>query len=137
MNSALISLASNSPDKQGQMEKAFAELQAMGIVAEASSIYETAPCGNPRHPNYLNAVVRIDTSAEYQTLHDTLKAMERAHGRTPQSKLSGEIPLDLDIVVWNGETLRPQDYGREYFQIGLNEIESAVKNQHPHPIVTH
>ena len=34
-----------------------------------------------------------------------------------------EIPLDLDIVVWNGETLRPQDYDREYFQIGLKEIE--------------
>ncbi|HIY48754.1 MAG TPA: 2-amino-4-hydroxy-6-hydroxymethyldihydropteridine diphosphokinase [Candidatus Barnesiella excrementavium] len=123
MNRALISLASNSPDKQGQMERAFAELQAMGIIAETSSIYETAPCGNPRHPNYLNAVARIDTTDEYQALHDTLKALERAHGRTPQSKLSGEIPLDLDIVVWNGETLRPQDYDREYFQIGLKEIE--------------
>lgn len=136
MNTALISLASNSPDKREQMEQAFAELRAMGIVARSSSIYETAPYGNPRHPNYLNAVACIRTAAEYPVLYDTLKEMERAHGRTPQSKLSGEIPLDIDIVVWNGETLRPQDYERDYFKTGLHEIQS-VENQQPHPIVSH
>lgn len=136
MNTALISLASNSPDKREQMEQAFAELRAMGIVARSSSIYETAPYGNPRHPNYLNAVACIRTAAEYPVLYDTLKEMERAHGRTPQSKLSGEIPLDIDIVVWNGETLRPQDYERDYFKTGLHEIQ-PVENQHPHPIVSH
>lgn len=136
MNTALISLASNSPDKREQMEQAFAELRAMGIVARSSSIYEMAPYGNPRHPNYLNAVACIRTAAEYPVLYDTLKEMERAHGRTPQSKLSGEIPLDIDIVVWNGETLRPQDYERDYFKTGLHEIQ-PVENQQPHPIVSH
>ena len=136
MNTALISLASNSPDKREQMEQAFAELRAMGIVARSSSIYETAPYGNPRHPNYLNAVACIHTPAEYPVLYDTLKAMEQAHGRTPQSKLSGEIPLDIDIVVWNGETLRPQDYERDYFKTGLPEIQPA-ENQQPNPIVSH
>lgn len=136
MNTALISLASNSPDKREQMEQAFAELRAMGIVARSSSIYETAPYGNPRHPNYLNAVACIRTAAEYPVLYDTLKEMERAHGRTPQSKLSGEIPLDIDIVVWNGETLRPQDYERDYFKTGLHEIQPA-ENQQPNPIVSH
>lgn len=137
MNTALISLASNSPDKREQMEQAFAELRAMDLVAESSSIYETAPCGNPRHPNYLNAVARIHTPAEYPVLYDTLKEMERAHGRTPLSKQTGEIPLDIDIVVWNGETLRPQDYDREYFKIGLREIQPAVENQQVLPIVSH
>ena len=136
MNTALISLASNSPDKREQMEQAFAELRAMGIVARSSSIYETAPYGNPRHPNYLNAVACIRTAAEYPVLYDTLKEMERAHGRTPQSKLSGEIPLDIDIVVWNGKTLRPQDYERDYFKTGLHEIQPA-ENQQPNPIVSH
>lgn len=136
MNTALISLASNTPDKQGQMEQAFAELQAMGIITDSSSIYETAPYGNPHHPNYLNAVARICTPVEYPELYDTLKTLEQAHGRTPQSKQRGEIPLDIDIVVWNDETLRPQDYTREYFQTGLKEIQ-AIENQQPHPIVSH
>ena len=72
MNTALISLASNSPDKREQMEQAFAELRAMGIVARSSSIYETAPYGNPRHPNYLNAVACIRTAAEYPVLYLSL-----------------------------------------------------------------
>ena len=109
MNTALISLASNSPDKREQMEQAFAELRAMGIVARSSSIYETAPYGNPRHPNYLNAVACIRTAAEYPVLYDTLKEMERA---------------------------RPQDYERDYFKTGLHEIQ-PVENQQPHPIVSH
>ena len=137
MNTALISLASNSPDKREQMEKAFAELQAMGIVDKSSSIYETAPCGNPHHPNYLNAVARIHTPVEYQTLHDSLKEMEQNHGRTPLSKQTGEIPLDIDIVVWNGKTLRPQDFDRDYFKIGLQEIQQPVENHQTHPIVSH
>ena len=61
MNTALISLASNTPDKQAQMRTAFEELHEMGIIAETSSIYETAPYGNPRQKNYLNAVAQVST----------------------------------------------------------------------------
>ena len=57
MNTVLISLASNTPDKLRQMNNAFAELQEMGLVAASSSIYETVACGSIKSPNYLNAVV--------------------------------------------------------------------------------
>ncbi len=124
MNIALISLASNTPDKQSQMRKAFEELREMGIIAEASSIYETAPWGNPNQKNYLNAVAQINTTIGYDELNDTLKKQEKAHGRTPDSKRTGEIPLDIDIVVWNGEILRPKDYNRDYFKIGLEELKT-------------
>lgn len=124
MNTALISLASNTPDKQAQMRTAFEELHEMGIIAETSSIYETAPYGNPRQKNYLNAVAQVSTSIGYNELHEILKKQEQAHGRTPESKQTGEIPLDIDIVVWNGEILRPQDYTRDYFKIGLEELRT-------------
>ena len=55
MNTVLISLASNTPDKLRQMNNAFAELQEMGLVAASSSIYETVACGSIKSPNYLNA----------------------------------------------------------------------------------
>ena len=62
MNTVLISLASNTPDKLRQMNNAFAELQEMGLVAASSSIYETVACGSIKSPNYLNAVVKIFTA---------------------------------------------------------------------------
>ena len=58
MNTVLISLASNTPDKLRQMNNAFAELQKMGLVAASSSIYETVACGSIKSPNYLNAVFK-------------------------------------------------------------------------------
>ena len=98
MNTVLISLASNTPDKLRQMNNAFAELQEMGLVA-ASSIYETVACGSIKSPNYLNAVVKIFTDTDHQELHDVLKTMEKAHGRTPESKLSGKIPLETFLYT--------------------------------------
>ena len=126
MNTVLISLASNTPDKLRQMNNAFAELQEMGLVAASSSIYETIACGSIKSPNYLNAVVKIFTDTDHQELYDVLKTMEKAHGRTPESKLSGKIPLDIDIVVWNGEIIRPQDWKQDYFQTGLKELEQMT-----------
>ena len=117
MNTVLISLASNTPDKLRQMNNAF---------AASSSIYETVACGSIKSPNYLNAVVKIFTDTDHQELHNVLKTMEKAHGRTPESKLSGKIPLDIDIVVWNGEIIRPQDWKQDYFQTGLKELEQMT-----------
>ena len=108
------------------MNNAFAELQEMGLVAVSSSIYETVACGSIKSPNYLNAVVKIFTDTDHQELHDVLKTMEKTHGRTPESKLSGKIPLDIDIVVWNGEIIRPQDWKQDYFQTGLKELEQMT-----------
>ena len=116
MNTVLISLASNTPDKLRQMNNAFAELQEMGLVAASSSIYETVACGS----------IKIFTDTDHQELHNVLKTMEKAHGRTPESKLSGKIPLDIDIVVWNGEIIRPQDWKQDYFQTGLKELEQMT-----------
>ena len=76
MNTVLISLASNTPDKLRQMNNAFAELQEMGLVAASSSIYETVACGSIKSPNYLNAVVKIFTDTDHQELYDVLKTME-------------------------------------------------------------
>ena len=50
MNTVLISLASNTPDKLRQMNNAFAELQEMGLVAASSSIYETVSLRKHKKP---------------------------------------------------------------------------------------
>ena len=126
MNTVLISLASNTPDKLRQMNNAFAELQEMGLVAASSSIYETVACGSIKSQNYLNAEDKKSPHTHPQDLHKGLNTLATAHGCTPESKLSGKIPLDIDIVVWNGEIIRPQDWKQDYFQTGLKELEQMT-----------
>ena len=77
MNTVLISLASNTPDKLRQMNNAFAELQKMGLVAASSSIYETIACGSIKSPNYLNAVVKIFTDWKQDYFQTGLKELEQ------------------------------------------------------------
>ncbi len=123
MNRAILSLAANTPDKQEQMRLAIEELRAISSTLLASTVYETEPVGNKNQPRYLNAVAVIEIEMEYEVLHSRLKELERLHGRTPESKTQGTIPLDIDIVMWNSEILRPRDWEQDYFTIGLNQLQ--------------
>ena len=37
-------------------------------------------------------------------------------------KLAGLVPIDLDIVMWNGEVVRQRDFNQDYFQIGWKQL---------------
>lgn len=64
-----------------------------------SPVYRTAPVGVHGHPDYLNAVVLIDTELSAQQLMRALLAVEHAAGRsraeTPQPR-----PIDLDLLLY-------------------------------------
>ena len=130
MNTVLISLASNTPDKLRQMNNAFAELQEMGLVAASSSIYETVACGSIKSPNYLNAVVKIFTDTDHQELHNVLKTMEKAHGRTPESKLS-PLPFKHPVAETKYEAL---SWSFKHEMWHSAEME-AIKRELGYPIV--
>ena len=38
------------------------------------------------------------------------------------SKKKGDIPMDLDIIIWNDEIIREADYNQHYFQIGWQQL---------------
>ncbi len=126
MNRAILSLAANTPDKQAQINHAIEELRLLLPTLLVSTAYETEAVGRQPQPPYLNAVVVAETRLDYDTLHAQVKELERQHGRTPQSKAQGAIPLDIDIVAWNGEILRPRDWEQPYFTIGLNELQQSL-----------
>jgi 2-amino-4-hydroxy-6-hydroxymethyldihydropteridine diphosphokinase len=51
-----------------------------------------------------------------------LKSWEAECGRTPESKQKGVVPIDLDIVMWNSEVVRPVDYSRSYVSMGIAQL---------------
>ena len=46
----------------------------------------------------------------------------KENGRDEERRRRGEVPIDIDIVLWNAKTVRPADFAREFFQIGFREI---------------
>lgn len=120
-NAVVLSIGSNSADREAQMTNCIAWLRGIATPTKLSSVYNS-PASNGKDPDYLNAVAEIATALTHPELTKLLKDYERQCGRTPQSKAFGSIPIDIDIVMWNGEVLRPKDFAQYYFAKGWNEI---------------
>lgn len=70
-------------------------------VTDVSPVYETAPVGAPEgSPDFLNAVVGIDTTLSAVMLLDRAQAIEAAYGRD-RSEVEPNAPrtLDIDLIV--------------------------------------
>ncbi len=69
-------------------------------VVAASSVYETAPQGEVLdQPDFLNAVVEIETSLGPHELLDLCKSVEAELGREPGGARHGPRPIDVDLLM--------------------------------------
>lgn len=95
---AVLSLGSNLGDRAAHLHSAVEALRAFGEVVAVSAVHETAPVGGPEQPDYLNAVVLLDTDLEPLVLLRQCQAIERAAGRV-RGERWGPRELDIDLVV--------------------------------------
>ena len=123
MNRYVISIGSNSADRDIQLAKAIDWLSSIAKSIKASSVYCTESINHVDN-EYMNAVAVCESEHSHNDLNDMLKQYEINCGRSKESKLNGVIPIDLDIVIANDIILRPVDYKREYVKIGWNELNA-------------
>jgi 2-amino-4-hydroxy-6-hydroxymethyldihydropteridine diphosphokinase len=65
-----------------------------------SATYETEPVGEvTEQPDFLNAVARIRTELEPESVLDACKAIEIEHGRMFGAPRHGPRPLDIDLLL--------------------------------------
>lgn len=121
MNTLVISLGSNSNDRSVQMDNAVLYLKSIFDGVSYSTIYETQALNGKDAP-YLNAVAVANTDLSIVDATKMLKEWECKCGRTIESKLVGSIPIDLDIVVWNGEVVREKDFSCDFFTRGYQQL---------------
>lgn len=122
MNQLLISLGSNMPCGEENMEAAIEEIRAKATFAQFSSMYDTDPVGLHRHARYKNCVGQLHSPKSFEEWKALFKNLEQAAGRNDELRAQGNVPLDIDIVIWNEEVMRPRDLSAEYLQQGLQEI---------------
>ena len=101
MTSAYIGLGSNLNDPASQLRQATDALadQADCTVRACSRVYRSAAVGPGKQPDYLNAVLRLDTTLPPMELLKTLQAIEAAQGREREVRW-GARTLDLDILLY-------------------------------------
>jgi 2-amino-4-hydroxy-6-hydroxymethyldihydropteridine diphosphokinase len=99
---AYIGLGSNLDAPDRQVCLAFAALAAapeLELLAR-SSLYLTAPIGDPDQPDFVNAVAQVRTALEPHDLLDTLLHIERSQGRV-RTRANASRTLDLDILIYD------------------------------------
>ncbi len=125
MNRLILSLGSNSTDREWQMSQAIDRMKQLFNKTVVSETYEV-PAYNGVDAPYLNAVMVATTAMSLEETTAALKQWETLCGRTPASKLQGVIPIDIDVVVWNDEVLRPVDYSRSYVSLGISRLLTTL-----------
>ncbi len=103
-HSVFIGLGSNLSQPIQQVTQAINALKALenSSFITASSLYETRPMGPQDQPNYINAVVEIETNIDPYVLLNVLQALEERHARTRDTGHWGARTLDLDILHYEG-----------------------------------
>jgi 2-amino-4-hydroxy-6-hydroxymethyldihydropteridine diphosphokinase len=108
---AYFGLGSNIGDRAAHLQFGVDGLAAVGRVVALSPIYETEPVGGPAQPDYLNAVVAVETALPARDLLSVAKSLEAAAGREPPQPGTrwGPRPLDIDILMVGDERVDEPD----------------------------
>jgi len=104
---AYVALGSNLGDSKQHMLDAIEALAALPgtQVMARSRIYCTPPWGKLDQPDFLNAVVVLETALEPHDLLDALLNIERIAGRERNGERWGPRTLDLDLLHVGGRTV--------------------------------
>lgn len=105
MTRAYIALGANLGQLLETLRWAAAALSRLGTVTEVSALYRTAPVGGPPgQPDYLNAVLALETALPPLALLDGLQAIEAEAGRTRTVRWEART-LDLDLLLYGDELI--------------------------------
>lgn len=104
MNQSFIALGSNLQQPYQQLTQAVEHIRQLGNIVAVSPFYQSTAIGPGSQPDYLNAVLQLETSLEPEALLQALQAIEAAQGRV-RSITNAARTLDLDILLFNQQVL--------------------------------
>jgi 2-amino-4-hydroxy-6-hydroxymethyldihydropteridine diphosphokinase len=101
MAKAYIGLGSNLDNPILHIKTAIQELSIMpqSTLMKVSSLYRNPPIGFLDQPDFINAVVEVDTNLSADELLKTLISIENDHQRIRNHK-NGPRTLDLDLLLY-------------------------------------
>lgn len=97
---AFIALGGNLCEPERQIARTFADLGALPAtrLVACSSLYRSAPVGFREQPDFINAVVQVETGLNARDLLRHLLELEQRRGRVREFRNAPRI-LDLDLLL--------------------------------------
>lgn len=125
MNKALLSIGTNE-DREANLDFCHNLLGELfeDIIYSATSI--TVPYGNSYKNDFLNQLAIIYTDKEKDDVSHLLKSLEKEMGRNEADKEKGIVKIDVDLVIWNDEVIRPTEISRTYITDLLPSLQISL-----------
>lgn len=121
LSQVIFCIGSNCGDRELQVDSSLEWLSERLSDFHHSHVYATPDChGGAR--KYLNAVAIGFTGLSTDELVRICKERELACGRDDSARAAGDVPIDIDLVVYEREILREKDFVSEFFIKGYKEL---------------
>jgi 2-amino-4-hydroxy-6-hydroxymethyldihydropteridine diphosphokinase len=129
-------LSSHAGDPAATLRAALANLRDNGVTPiDISAFYRTPAWPDPRDPEFVNAIARVETELSPKELIAQLHKTEAAFGRVRKEK-NAPRSLDLDILDYDGRVEQglpvlphPRMASRAFVLVPLHDI--APDWRHP------
>jgi 2-amino-4-hydroxy-6-hydroxymethyldihydropteridine diphosphokinase len=131
-----LSLGSNLGNKITNLKRAVTSINKhpqIKLLAQ-SSVYETKPVGYQKQPDFLNLVIKVETTLSPQQLWQVVETIEKKIGRKPTVRWGPRL-IDIDILLYNDliltqpdlEIPHPELEKRAFVLIPLQEIAPSLR----------
>lgn len=130
MSTILLSIGSNTFAKTN-IDKA----KRMLLYLFPNIVFSDPILSEPEDDNFKylfrNILACFTTDMNLDELISKIKLTERAVGRTPRDKYQGKVLIDIDILMYGDDVIRPQDLEKEYIQqlLAIFEIPEFVETE--------
>ena len=138
----LVALGSNLAHPQhgapdAVLDAAIDAIEANGVrVVARSAFYRTAPVPASAQPDFVNAVVEVESAMEPAALLALLHSIEASFGRSRAVRNEARV-LDLDLLAWKGRVSaadpllpHPRLHERAFVLLPLHDVAPAWR----HPV---
>lgn len=118
----ILCLGSNVSDRCRRVADATRYISTILLDWVYTKPYET-PERDGAEILYYNSVGIGVWDGEVTELNRIIKEYEVSNGRDAGARAAGIVPIDVDIVVWDDEVIRPNDFNSDFFKIGLKILQ--------------
>lgn len=132
---AFLGLGSNLGDRLANLQRAVHLLRDQGVrTLRSSRVYATDPVGGPPQPEYLNAVIEVETERSAEQLLGACGAVEDRMGRIRSERWGPRI-IDVDVLTYDDEEIHlpgleiphPRMHERGFVLVPLLELDADPK----------
>lgn len=108
MASAYLGIGSNLNNPLYQVQLAITSLKTIPKthLIKQSSFYTTKPVGFLDQPDFINAVVLLETELSVTELFNVMQLIEIQQGRIRHTEKNGPRTIDLDLLLFANEIIQ-------------------------------